>query len=55
MEDFLFPNSSEDQKTAPLLQRSDADQSQIIGGYIPHIPPAFRRPRSTNYTLFLKF
>ena len=27
------PNASEDQKTAPNIQRSDADQSQIIGRY----------------------
>ena len=30
---LFSPNSSEDQKTAPnILQRSDTDQSQIIGG-----------------------
>ena len=31
MEEFFSPNASEDQKTAPNIQRSDADQSQIIG------------------------
>ena len=32
MEEFLSPNLSEDQKTAPyIIQRSDADQNQIIG------------------------
>ena len=30
---LFFPNSSEDQTAAPnIIQRSDADQSQIIGG-----------------------
>ena len=33
MEDFFPPNSSEDQKPVPnTIQRSDADQNQIIGG-----------------------
>ena len=33
IEEFFSPNSSEDQKTDPnIIQRSDADQSQIIGG-----------------------
>ena len=33
MEDLFSSNSSEDQKTAPnIIQRSDADQCQIIGG-----------------------
>ena len=56
MKDFFSPNSSEDQKTAPnIIQRSDANQSQIIGGdadvdhsqiigkIYPH-PPGFRHP-----------
>ena len=31
--ELFSPNSSEDQKTAPnIISRSDADQSQIIGG-----------------------
>ena len=54
MKELFFPNSSEDQKTAPnIILRSDADHnqiigwdadvdhSQIIGGYIP---PGFRHP-----------
>ena len=33
LEEFFSPTSSEDQKTAPnVIQPSDADQSQIIGG-----------------------
>ena len=45
MEEFFSPNSSEDQKTAPnIIQCSDADQSQIIGGNIFPYPPGFRHP-----------
>ena len=33
MEDLFSPKSSENQRTAPnIIQRSGADQSQIIGG-----------------------
>ena len=56
MDDFFSPNSSEDQKAAPnVIQRSDANQSQIIGGDadVDHSqiigkiythPPGFRHP-----------
>ena len=53
MEEFVSSDSSKDQKTAPnIIQRSDADHSQIIGGdavklfggiYPPH-SPGFRHP-----------
>ena len=33
IEEFFSPNSSEDHKNVPnIIQRSNADQSQIIGG-----------------------
>ena len=51
----LLSKSSEDQKKSPkIIQRSNADYSQIIGwmqsnywgGYIPPIPPGFWHPWS---------
>ena len=36
IEEFLFPKASKDQKKSPkIIQRSDADHSQIIGGIYP--------------------
>ena len=42
LEEFLSTKSSEDQtKSSKIIQRSDADHSRIIGGYIP---PGFGTP-----------
>ena len=45
IEEFLSPKASEDQKKSPkIIQGSDADHSQIIGGiYLPP-PPGFGTP-----------
>ena len=55
---FISPNSSEDQKTAQnIIQRTDADQSQIIGGCsqiirgcIPLSPQGFDTPGCNSFT-----
>ena len=55
IEEFLSSKASEDQKNSKIIQRSDADHSQIIGGGVQmqtivklfggYIPPGFRHPR----------
>ena len=50
MEEFFFSEFKWRPKTASnIIQRSEADHSQIIGGYITPIPLGFRHPWMRAY------